>query len=98
MVTRKVVKLGYQIVVEAIYEVDVILVVTFEKVSVKVKLYEPNPAKVVVYQVVTVTPIGLTAGAFAGTRIPSAARVTQATTRTLITSCLLKSVPSRCCA
>jgi len=96
VVTRKVVKLGYQIVVEAIYEVDVIVVVTFEKVNVKVKLYEPNVGKVVVYQVVEVTCIGFTAGAFIGTRAASATSIMQAITTTLIPSCLFKSILSRC--
>jgi len=78
------------------YEVDVIVVVTFEKVNVSVKFCGPNVGKVLTYQVVTVTSIGLTAGAFAGTRTPSAARVTQTITMALIASCLFKSVLSRC--
>jgi hypothetical protein len=89
------------IVLVSVYDVTVILVVTFEKMNVKVTGSETvipvtDVAVVVVTVVVTGPCIGLSAGAIVGTRIPSAARVTQTTTRTLIASCLLKSVPSRC--
>ena len=73
-----------------------IVVVTFVKINVNVKFCGPNVGKVLTYQVVTVSAIGLTAGAFAGTRTPSAARVTQMITMALITSCLFKTVLSRC--
>jgi len=64
-------------------------------VNVKVKFHQPYPTFVVVVTVVVTTPpIGFSAGAFAGRRIPSAARVTQTITRALIASCLFKSVPS----
>ena len=94
------------IVLVSVYDVTVIPVVTFEKTNVKVPVSETVvPITNVVVTVVTVTVagpsevvvcIGFSAGVFVGTRIPSAARVTQTTTRTLIASCLLKSVPSRC--
>lgn len=84
-----------------VYVVYVIPVIMFEKMNVKVTYTEamvPNSDVVVtvVTMVVTGPCIGVIAGAIAGTRVPSAARVTQTTTRTLIASCLLKSVPSRC--
>jgi hypothetical protein len=89
------------IVLVSVYDVTVILVVTFEKMNVKVTGSETvvpttDVVVVVVTAVVTGPCIGLSAGTIVGTRIPSAARVTQTTTRTLIASCLLKSVPSRC--
>ena len=63
--------------------------------NVKVKFHGPNPQIELVVTVVTTDPcIGFSAGAFPGTRIPSAARVTQTITRALIASCLFKSVPS----
>jgi hypothetical protein len=93
---RKVVNDGWETVVVYVIDVDTTYVVMFAKVNVKVKLYPPAHGMRVVLQVVTITSIGLTAGAFAGTRTPSAAKVTQTITRTLITSCLFKSVPSRC--
>jgi hypothetical protein len=66
-------------------------------VNVKVKFHGPNgQVEPVVTVVVTIPCIGFIAGAFAGRRIPSAARVTQTITRALIASCLFKSVPSRC--
>ena len=96
------------IVLVSVYDVTVILVVTFEKMNVKVTGSETVvPVTDVVVNVVTVTVtgpsevvvcIGFSAGAFPGTRIPSAARVTQTITRALIASCLFKSVPSRCWA
>jgi len=61
-----------------------------------VKFCGPNVGNILEVVMVTVTAIGLTAGAFAGMRTASAARVTQTITRTLITSCLFKSVLSRC--
>ena len=82
----------------------VILVVTFERMNVKVTITETvgvpiNDVVVVVVTVVVTGPcIGFSAGAIVGTRIPSAARVTQTITRALIASCLFKSVPSRCWA
>ncbi len=94
------------IVLVSVYDVTVILVVTFEKTNVKVAgSVTVVPVIDVVVTVVTVTVagpsevvvcIGFSAGAVVGTRIPSAPKVTQMTTRTLIASCLLKSVPSRC--
>jgi len=85
----------------SVYDVTVMLVVMFEKMNVKVTGIEtvvPVTDVVVTVATVVVTGpcIGFSAGAIVGTRIPSAARVTQTTTRTLIASCLLKSVPSRC--
>jgi len=72
-------------------------VVMFEKTNTtEVKFSVPCGTTKVVNQVVTVMFIGFTAGAFAGTRTPSTARVTQTITRSLIRSCLFKSVPSRC--
>ena len=82
--------------VVATNEIDVRVVVAFEKVNVNVKLYEPNVGKVVVYQVVTVTAIRFNAGALGVTRTPSAARVMQTITRALTAFFLFKSVPSRC--
>ena len=72
-----------------------VVVVTFEKTSVRTTVltwFGMRPVTVVM----TVTAIGLTAGALAGMRTASAARVTQTITRTLTKSCLLKSVPSTC--
>ncbi|MGA2239146.1 MAG: hypothetical protein ABSG74_08035 [Candidatus Bathyarchaeia archaeon] len=87
----------------SVYDVYVIPVVMFEKMNVKVAYTEvviPVTDVVVTVTTVVVTGpcIGFSAGAFPGTRIPSAARVTQTITRALITSCLFKSVPSRCWA
>jgi len=76
-------------------EVTRVVVVTFEKTSVRTTVltwFGMRPLTVVM----TVTSIGLTAGAFAGTRTTSPARITQVITKTLITSCLFKSVLSRC--
>jgi hypothetical protein len=76
-------------------EVTRVVVVTFEKTKVRTTVltwFGMRPVTVVM----TVTAIGLTAGAFAGMRTASAARVTQTITRTLTKSCLLKSVPSTC--
>ena len=74
------------------------LVSMFEKVNERttvVKVIPPTvQAEVVVIVVVTGPCIGFVAGAFPGTRIPSAAMVTHAMTRILIVSCLFKSVPS----
>ena len=76
------------------YEVDVIVVVMFEKVNVRITvLYTFAVTKTVV---IMVTAIGFTAGAFTGTRIANPARITHTITRALITSCLFKSVLSRC--
>ncbi|MGA2238404.1 MAG: hypothetical protein ABSG74_04260 [Candidatus Bathyarchaeia archaeon] len=59
------------------------------------KFHGPNGQVDLVMTVVTTDPcIGFSAGAFPGTRIPSAARITQTITRALIASCLFKSVPS----
>ena len=89
--------LEYQTVPVATQEVYVLYSVMFKKVNVTVKFNDAPPQiPLVVTVVVTGSCIGFTAGAFAGKRIPSAAMVTQAITRTLITSCLFKSVPSRC--
>jgi hypothetical protein len=95
------VTVGTVLVVVPVYDVYVIPVVMFEKMNVKMTCTEVVvPVTDVVVTVVTVVVtgpcIGVIAGAIAGTRIPSAARVTQTITRTLIASCLLKSVPSRC--
>ena len=79
----------------AVKTVDTTDVVMFEKVNVKVKL-PSAPPKTVVDQVVTVTSIGFVAGAFAGTRTTSAARVMHTITSALITFRLFKSVPYRC--
>ena len=94
---------GTVLVVVATYEVYVMLVVILEKMNVKTTCTEVVvPVTDVVVTVVTVVVtgpcIGVIAGAIAGTRIPSAARVTQTMTRALIASCLFKSVPSRCWA
>jgi hypothetical protein len=83
------------IVPVTLYEVTRVVVVTFEKVSVRTTVltwFGMRPLRVVV----TVTSIGLTAGAFTGTRTASPARITHVITMTLITSCLFKSVLSRC--
>ena len=91
-----------QDVPERVYEVDVLVIVMFSKVNVTVNVHGPNPhielvTTVVIRGPVVVGPcIGFTAGAFAGIRIPSAARVTQTIIRALTTSCLFKSLPSRC--
>jgi hypothetical protein len=74
--------------------VDVMVVVMFEKVSVKARVFTWYGVTVTV--VVTIATIGFSAGAFAGTRTTSPARITQVITRALITSCLFKSVLSRC--
>jgi hypothetical protein len=97
------VTVGTVLVVVATYEVYVMLVVMLERMNVKTTCTEVVPvgtnAVVVVVTVVVTGPcIGFIAGAIAGTRIPSAARVTQTMTRALIASCLFKSVPSRCWA
>ena len=94
---------GAVLVVMPVYDVYVIPVVMFEKMNVKVTCSEVViPVTDVVVTVVTVVVtgpcIGFIAGAIAGTRIPSAASVTQTMTRALIASCLFKSVPSRCWA
>ena len=90
---------GAVTVVVAMYEVYVMLVVMFEKMNVKTTCVVVVPEEYVVTTVVVTGPcIGVIAGAIAGTRIPSAARVTQTITRALIASCLFKSVPSRCWA
>jgi len=93
------VTVGAVTVVVAMYEVYVMLVVMFEKMNVKTTCVVVVPEEYVVTTVVVTGPcIGVIAGAIAGTRIPSAARVTQTITRALIASCLFKSVPSRCWA
>jgi len=98
-VTGKVVTFRSVLVVVPVYEVYVIPVVMFEKMNVRTTCTEVVPVTDVVVTVVVTTPcIGFIAGAIAGTRIPSAARVTQRITRALIASCLFKSVPSRCWA
>ena len=70
------------------------VVVMFEKVKVKTKVFTWYGVTVTV--VVTIAAIGFNAGALAGTRIASPAKITQVITRILTTSCLFKSVPSRC--
>ncbi len=70
------------------------VVVTFEKVSVRTIVFTTYGVTVTV--VVMVAAIGAIAGAFAGTRIVSPAKITHMITMTLITSCLFKSVLSRC--
>jgi hypothetical protein len=89
------------LVLVSMYDVYVILVVMFERVNMKV-IIDVAPlggkVEVVVTVIVTGPCIGFSAGAFPGTRIPSAARITQTITRALIASCLFKSVPSRCWA
>jgi len=75
-------------------EVTRVVVVTFEKTSVRTTVltwFGMRPVTVVM----TVTSIGLTAGAFVGMRTASAARVTQMITMALITSCLFKCVLPR---
>jgi hypothetical protein len=74
--------------------VDVMVVVTFEKVNVKTKVFTTYGVTLTV--VVMVASIGVTAGALAGRRIASPARITQVMTKTLIAACLFKSVLSRC--
>ena len=74
--------------------VDVMVVVTFEKVSVNTMVFTTYGVTVTV--VVMTAAIGAIAGAFAGTRIASPARITHVITRALITSCLFKSVLSGC--
>ena len=87
---------GTVLVVVPVYDVYVIPVVMFEKMNVRTTCAEVVPLTyVVVTMVVTGPCIGVIAGAIVGTRIPSAARVTQTITRALIASCLFKSVPSR---
>ena len=87
--------LDCQDVPEKVVVVDVLVTVMLLKVNVKVKFHQPYPTFLLVVTVVVTTPcIGFIAGAIAGTRIPSAARVTQMITRALIASCLFKSVPS----
>jgi len=66
----------------------------FEKVRVKTTVFTWYGVTVTV--VVMVAAIGFNAGALAGTRIARPASTTQVITRTLTTSCLFKSVPSRC--
>jgi len=93
------VTVGTVLVVVSMYDVYVIPVVMFEKMNVKTTCAVVVPEEYVVVTVVVTGPcIGFIAGAIAGTRIPSAARVTQTITRALIASCLFKSVPSRCWA
>ncbi len=70
------------------------VVVTFVNVNMNVNVVGCKGVRLTM--VVTVAAIGLIAGAPAGTRTTSATRVTQAITRTLITSCLFNIVPSRC--
>ena len=77
-----------------VYRIVVVIDVMFEKVNSKMIVLTTFGIPVVV--TVVITSIGFTAGAFAGTRITSAARTTQAITRTLTTSRLFKSVPHRC--
>jgi hypothetical protein len=88
-----------QVVPEVVVVVDIVVTVMFEKVNVKVKFHKPNPRFRLVVTVVVKGPgkvacIGFSAGATAGTRAPSAPKVTQIMTRVLIASCLFKSVPS----
>jgi len=66
----------------------------FAKVNTKVRLYGPPNGIMVEVQVVTITSIGPSAGAFAGTRTTSPARITHVMTMALIASCLFKSVLS----
>ncbi len=100
-VTKYVVTDCTVLVVVAMYDVYHVLVVMFEKVNV-IMIADILPlggkVEVVVTVIVTGPCIGFSAGAFSGTRTPSAARVTQTITRALIASCLFKSVPSRCWA
>jgi hypothetical protein len=89
------------LVVVSMYDVYHVLVIMFEKVNEKMitdVLLLGGKVEVIVTVVVTGPCIGLSAGAFPGARIPSAARVTQTITRPLIAPCLFKSVPSRCWA
>lgn len=88
-------KLGYHIVVVAMRDVEVIVVVTFANVNVIVKVCGPKVGKVLVCEVITVIANGASAGACAGTRRPSMARVTQTTTIVLPMFCLFKTVLSR---
>jgi len=93
------VTVGTVLVVVPVYDVYVIPVVMFEKMNVRTTCAVVVPEEYVVVTVVVTGPcIGVIAGAMAGTRIPSAARVTQTITMALIASCLFKSVPSRCWA
>jgi len=83
---------------DVVVVVDIVVTVMFEKVNVKVKFHQPYCTSLLVVTVVVKGPvkvvcIGFSAGAIVGTRIPSAARVTQTITRALIVSCLFKSVP-----
>ena len=96
VVTRKVVNVGMECVVVYDVIVNTTYVVMFVKMNTKVRLYPPAYGIRVDVQVVTVMSIGLTAGALAGVRVTSPARITQVMTTTLITSCLFKSVLSRC--
>ena len=79
-----------------VYEntVDTTYVVMFVKVNTKVRLYPPAYGIMVEVQVVTIMFIGPTAGAFAGTRTTSPARITHVMMMALIASCLFKSVLS----
>jgi hypothetical protein len=89
------------LVVVAMYDVYHVLVIMFEKVNEKTitdVLPEGGKVEVIVTVVVTGPCIGFSAGAFPGTRIPSAARITQTITRALIASRLFKSVSFRCWA
>jgi hypothetical protein len=70
------------------------VVVMFEKTKVKTKVFTTYGVTDTV--VITVAAIGFSAGALAGTRIARPASTTQVITMTLTTSCLFKSVPSRC--
>jgi hypothetical protein len=88
------VNVGIETVVVYEITVDTTYVVMFVKVNTKVRLYPPAYGIMVEVQVVTIMFIGPTAGAFAGTRTTSPARITHVMMMALIASCLFKSVLS----
>ena len=77
----------------ATYEVDVLVVVMFEKVSVKTTVLYCHAVTPTV--IVVVTCIRCAAGTSPGKRTIRVARITQAATAVLAMTGLLKSIPSR---